>query len=78
MARSILQGDPVQLVIEQTSTFWNSLVFLVSTPSIKGASRIESDRERDILEKYGIELDLDSYPVEYGDEKDDYPKVVKD
>jgi phage terminase large subunit GpA-like protein len=39
------EGDPVQLAIERTSTFWNRLVFLVSTPSIKGNSRIESDYE---------------------------------
>ena len=37
------EGDPVKLAIERTSTFWNSLVFLVSTPSIKGNSRIESE-----------------------------------
>ena len=40
------EGDPVQLAIERTSTFWNSLVFLVSTPSIKGNSRIESEYEQ--------------------------------
>ena len=40
------EGDPVQLAIERTSTFWNALVFLVSTPSIKGNSRIEEEYEQ--------------------------------
>ncbi len=40
------EGDPVQLAIERTSTFWNSLVFLVSTPSIKENSRIEAEHEQ--------------------------------
>ena len=37
------EGDPVQLAIQRTETFWNWMVFLVSTPSVKGNSRIESD-----------------------------------
>lgn len=40
------EGDPVQLAIERTSTFWNSKVFLVSTPSLKNNSRIESEYEK--------------------------------
>lgn len=40
------EGDPVQLATERTSTFWNSLVFLVSTPSIKDNSRIEAEFEQ--------------------------------
>lgn len=45
------EGDPVKLAIQRTETFWNWLVFLVSTPSIKENSRIEdefnqSDRRR--------------------------------
>jgi phage terminase large subunit GpA-like protein len=39
------EGDPVELAIQRTATFWNSKVILVSTPSIKGASRIESSYE---------------------------------
>ncbi|MGK7949940.1 MAG: phage terminase large subunit family protein [Xenococcaceae cyanobacterium] len=35
------EGDPVKLAVERTNTFWNRLIFLYSTPSIKGASRIE-------------------------------------
>ena len=45
------EGDPVKLAVQRTETFWNWLVFLVSTPSIKDNSRIEdefkeSDRRR--------------------------------
>jgi phage terminase large subunit GpA-like protein len=36
------EGDPVSLAIERTTTFWNRKIALVSTPTIKGASRIES------------------------------------
>ncbi|NJK56922.1 MAG: phage terminase large subunit family protein [Pleurocapsa sp. SU_5_0] len=37
------EGDPVKLAIQRTETFWDWLVFLVSTPSIKENSRIESE-----------------------------------
>ncbi|WP_311276158.1 phage terminase large subunit family protein [Methylobacterium sp. WCS2018Hpa-22] len=36
------EGDPVSLAIERTTTFWNRKIALVSTPTIKGASRIEA------------------------------------
>ena len=35
------EGDPVELAIQRTATYWNNKIILVSTPSIKGASRIE-------------------------------------
>ncbi|MDJ0570300.1 MAG: phage terminase large subunit family protein [Pleurocapsa sp. MO_192.B19] len=40
------EGDPVELAIQRTATFWNSKVILVSTPSIKGASRISDSYEK--------------------------------
>ena len=40
------EGDPVKLAIQRTETFWNWLVFLVSTPSIKENSRIEDEFEQ--------------------------------
>lgn len=45
------EGDPVNLAIKRTSTFHNRRIVLTSTPTIKGASRIEaayldSDRRR--------------------------------
>ncbi len=39
------EGDPVKLAIQRTETFWNWLVFLISTPSIKDNSRIEDEFE---------------------------------
>jgi phage terminase large subunit GpA-like protein len=35
------EGDPVNLAIKRTSTFWNRKILLVSTPTVKGHSRIE-------------------------------------
>jgi phage terminase large subunit GpA-like protein len=40
------EGDPVELAIQRTSTFWNYKVILVSTPSIKGASRIDDSYQK--------------------------------
>ncbi|AFZ38404.1 terminase GpA (plasmid) [Stanieria cyanosphaera PCC 7437] len=40
------EGDPVDLAIQRTTTYWNYKVILVSTPSIKGASRIEDSYEK--------------------------------
>jgi len=36
------EGDPVSLAIKRSATWWNCKILLVSTPTIKGASRIES------------------------------------
>ncbi len=36
-----IEGDPVDLAIERTSTFRNKKIFMISTPTIKEASRIE-------------------------------------
>ncbi|MBK8191652.1 MAG: phage terminase large subunit family protein [Vampirovibrionales bacterium] len=35
------EGDPVNLAIKRTATFWNRRIVLTSTPTIKGASRID-------------------------------------
>ena len=35
------EGDPVGLAVKRTTTFWNRKIVLTSTPTIKGASRIE-------------------------------------
>lgn len=45
------EGDPVNLARKRTVTFWNRKIVLVSTPTIKGVSRIdaaweESDQRR--------------------------------
>lgn len=36
------EGDPVKLGSKRTATFWNRRIGLFSTPTIKGASRIET------------------------------------
>ena len=43
------EGDPIQLAIKRTTTFWNKKIWLASTPTIVGVSRIaaafdESDK----------------------------------
>jgi phage terminase large subunit GpA-like protein len=35
------EGDPVNLAVKRTTTFWNRKIILVSTPLIAGSSRIE-------------------------------------
>jgi len=39
------EGDPLALAVVRTESFWNACVFKVSTPTIKGMSRIESEYE---------------------------------
>jgi phage terminase large subunit GpA-like protein len=39
------EGDPVNLARKRTTTFWNRKVLLTSTPTVKGASRIEMEFE---------------------------------
>jgi len=39
------EGDPVSLARKRTATFWNRRVVLVSTPTVKGVSRIEAAYE---------------------------------
>ena len=48
------EGDPVKLAIQRTETFWNWLVFLVSTPSIKENSRIEDEFEESDKRRYFV------------------------
>lgn len=36
------EGDPMDLAAKRTTTFWNRKLIWVSTPTIKGASRIET------------------------------------
>lgn len=35
------EGDPIELGVKRASTFWNRKIGMVSTPTVKGASRIE-------------------------------------
>lgn len=40
------EGDPCTLAIRRTSSFWNSVIVMTSTPTIKGVSRIENEFEK--------------------------------
>lgn len=40
------EGDPVNLARKRTATFWNRCIVLTSTPTIRGASRIEIEFEQ--------------------------------
>ena len=35
------EGDPISLAMKRTTTFWNRKIFITSTPTIKGMSRID-------------------------------------
>lgn len=48
------EGDPFNLAKKRTTTFWNSKVIAVSTPTIKGASRIEALYEDSTQERYNL------------------------
>ena len=48
------EGDPVNLAKKRTTTFWNRKVVLVSTPTIKGASRIEMAYEQSDQRRYWV------------------------
>lgn len=46
------EGDPVNLAKKRTVTFWNRKIVLVSTPTNKGASRIEAAFEESDQRRY--------------------------
>lgn len=46
------EGDPVNLAKKRTTTFWNRKIVLVSTPTVKGVSRIERAYEDSTQEKF--------------------------
>lgn len=48
------EGDPVNLAKKRTTTFWNRKFVLVSTPTIKGHSRIEDAFEQTDKRHYHI------------------------
>jgi len=48
------EGDPVSLAKKRTTTFWNRKLVLTSTPTIKGASRIESAFEQSDQRRYHV------------------------
>jgi len=48
------EGDPVNLAKKRTVTFWNRKIILVSTPTIKGASRIDAAWENSDKRRYWV------------------------
>jgi phage terminase large subunit GpA-like protein len=48
------EGDPIKLATKRTTTFWNRRIVVVSTPTIKGASRIEIEYELSDKRKYFV------------------------
>lgn len=46
------EGDPFTLAKKRTTTFWNRKIFAVSTPTVKGVSRIEALYEDSTQEQY--------------------------
>ncbi len=48
------EGDPVALAIRRTESFHNSVIYLTSTPTVKGFSRIESEYEQTDKRKWFV------------------------
>ncbi len=48
------EGDPLGLIDERTKTFPRRKVLLVSTPTVKGASRIETEYEKSDMRQYHV------------------------
>jgi len=48
------EGDPVELAIQRTANYWNRRIVLVSTPTIKGISRIEKSYEASSKEHWSV------------------------
>lgn len=48
------EGDPIMLAKKRTATFWNRKIIMVSTPTTKGASRIESAFEISDQRRYYV------------------------
>ena len=48
------EGDPLSLAAKRTATFWNAKRVQVSTPTVKGASRIEAAYNESDQRKYFI------------------------
>lgn len=48
------EGDPVNLAKKRTTTFWNRRIVLTSTPTIKGASRIEAAYDASDQRRYFV------------------------
>lgn len=48
------EGDPLSLAQKRTKTFWNRKLISVSTPTVKGASRIEAEYDESTKEQWCV------------------------
>ena len=48
------EGDPVDLAVKRTTTFWNRVIVMASTPGVKGVSRIEPAYDDSDRRKYFV------------------------
>tara|TARA_Y100000310_G_scaffold7539_1_gene8248 strand:- start:9508 stop:11445 length:1938 start_codon:yes stop_codon:yes gene_type:complete len=48
------EGDPVKLAEKRTTTYWDSQIWIASTPTIKGKSRIEKAYSQSDQRKYYV------------------------
>lgn len=48
------EGDPVNLAVKRTDTFWNKKIVKISSPGTKGESRIWPDWERSDQRRYHV------------------------
>lgn len=48
------QGDPIERAIKRTSTYWNRKIAMVSTPTLRGMSPIESAYERSDRRRFHV------------------------
>ncbi len=62
------EGDPVLLARKRTQNFWNRKVIQVSTPTIKGLSRIEKLYESSTMEQWHVPCPKCGvpHPIEWG------------
>jgi phage terminase large subunit GpA-like protein len=58
------EGDPISLATKRTTTFWNRKIYMCSTPTIKGLSRIETAFEESDKRYYQVPCpECDTYQV---------------
>ena len=48
------EGDPLTLAMKRTANFWNRKIVFVSTPTMKGASRIEKEYELSDMSEWEV------------------------
>lgn len=74
------EGDPVDLAFKRLTTFWNWVAGLFSTPTIKGASRIDTEYAVGTQEEWQHECPNchEAHLVTHRDMKYDYDEIKND